>query len=203
MLRFNSSLLAFCAAFKGAFAPFQAIHVTPAAGGGVVVLASDGGKVTAIGYDPDGIADETANLLPSRDLLAACKGIKTAERDISIDDLRAVVTTFYKIGNETKEFLVLRSQEPYPPIRQALAACFDTWGTAPSHGTTAGRYRISYLEKAIKAAGALADSLVLSAFDGGPLRLQGENLELMVLVMPQGAEPIPPVPDWAVNFARE
>lgn len=202
MLRFNSSLLAFCAAFKGAFAPFQAIHVTPAAGGGVVVLASDGGKVTAIGYDPDGIADETANLLPTQELLTACKGIKTAERDVSIDDLRAVVTTFYKAHNETKEFLVLRSQEPYPPIRQALAACLDTWGTAPAHGTTAGRYRASYLEKAIKAAGALTDSLVLSGFDGGPLRLQGERLELMVLVMPQTAEPIPPVPDWAVRFAR-
>lgn len=201
MLRFNSALLHFCGAFRGPFAPFQSIHVEAAAAGGVIVLASDGGKVAAIGYDANGVADETANLLPSNELLLACKGIKTAEREVSIDDLRAQVTTFYKAGNESKEFLVLRSQEPYPPIRQALAACIDTWGATPSSSATAGRYRASYLEKAIKAAGALCDSLVLSAFDGGPLRLQGENLELMVLVMPQAAEPIPPVPDWAVNFA--
>ena len=45
-------------------------------------------------------------------------------------------------------------------------------------------------------------SLVLSAFDGGPLRLQGEGLELMILVMPQTAEPIPPIPDWVLRFSE-
>lgn len=203
MLRFNSALLTFCGSFTGRYAPFQAIHVEPGRESGVLVVASDGGKATAIGYDASGEADESANLLPSNDLLAACRGIKTAAREIAIDETRATVTTYHKASSDRKEFLLLRSAEPFPPIRAALAACLDTWGAAPSVSATAGRYSTHYLEKAIKAAGSLTDALVLSAFDGGPLRLQGDGLELMVLVMPQTAEPIPPVPDWAVKFARE
>lgn len=203
MLRFNSALLALAGAFTGPFAPFQAIHVTPGPRGGVLVIASDGGKVTAIGYDPHGVADETANLLPSADVLSAAKAIKGAERELLIDDQRATVTTFRKLKNESKEFLILRSSAPFPPIQQALAACIATWSATPRSSATAGRYSAKYLEKAIKAAGALSDSLVLSAFDGGPLRLQAEALELIVLVMPQTAEPIPPLPDWAVDFAHD
>lgn len=201
MLRLNSALFAACGAFTGRFAPFQAIHLEPAGGGGVICVASDGGKVTAIGYDPRGVADETANLLPSGDVLSACRGIKGAERELQVEELSARVTTYRKSKNETKEFLILRSQEPYPPIREALAACIATWSATPTLSRSAGRYSTALLEKAVKAAGSLADSLVLSSFDGGPLRLHGESLELMVLVMPQTAEPIPPLPDWAVNFA--
>jgi hypothetical protein len=42
---------------------------------------------------------------------------------------------------------------------------------------------------------------VLSAFDGGPLRIQGEGLEILLLLMPQTAVPIPAVPAWAEAWA--
>lgn len=202
MLQFKSPLLAICGAFTGPFAPFQSVHVEPAPQGGVIVVGSDGGKVTAVGFDPSGKADESVNLLPGSDLLAACKAIKGAERDITVQDASAQVTTYRKTKNETKEFALLRSQEPYPPIQQALARCLETWGSAPELSRSAGRYSVAYLEKALKAAGHLSESVVLSAFDGGPLRLQADNLELLVMVMPQTREPIPPLPEWAITFAN-
>lgn len=202
MLQFKSSLLAICGSFTGPFAPFHAVHVEPAAQGGVVVIGSDEGKVTAVGFDPRGHADEAANLLPTSDLLAACKGIKGAERDVTIQNTHAQVTTYHKSKNKTKDFPVLRSQEPYPPIQQALARCLENWGATPDLSRTAGRYSIAYLDRALKAAGHLSDSIVLSAFDGGPMRLQADSLDLLVMVMPQTREPIPPLPEWAITFAN-
>jgi hypothetical protein len=190
VLQFNSALLAAVGSFTGAYAPYQSIHIRPHCGG-VLLAASDHGKVTAVGFDRQGTADEALSILPSPELLKACAGIKTAERGISIDGDRALVTTYYKASsNKGKE------------IDAALAACVERWGATPELSQTAGRYRVAYLERAIKAAGLLADSLVLSAFDGGPLRLQGESIELIILVMPQTAEPIPAFPDWIQEFSR-
>lgn len=200
MLQFNSALLAAVGAFTGAYAPYQSVHIRPHCGG-VLLAASDHGKVTAIGFDRQGQADETTAIIPSPELLKACAGIKTAERGIVIDAERALVTTYYKASSaKGKELPVQRSITPFPDIDAALAACVARWGTTPTLSQTAGRYRIAYLERAIKAAGLLADSLVLSAFDGGPLRLQGETIELIILVMPQTAEPIPALPDWLQAF---
>ena len=42
----------------------------------------------------------------------------------------------------------------------------------------------------------------MSAFDGGPMRLQTDRGNVVILVMPQTAEPIPPIPDWLINFAK-
>ena len=200
MLQFNSALLAAVGAFTGDYAPYQSVHIRPHCGG-ILLAASDHGKVTAIGFDRRGSGDETTSIIPSSELLKACAGIKTAERGIVIDGDRAVVTTYYKASsNKGKELAVHRSLTPFPDIDAALAACVARWGTTPTLSQTAGRYRVAYLERAIKAAGLLADSLVLSAFDGGPLRLQGESIELIILVMPQTAEPIPQLPDWVQVF---
>lgn len=200
MLQFNSALLAAVGSFTGDYAPYQSVHIRPHRGG-ILLAASDHGKVTAVGFDRQGVGDETISIIPSSELLKACAGIKTAERGIVIDGDRAIVTTYYKTSsNKGKELPVHRSLTPFPAIDQALAACVARWGATPSLSQTAGRYRIAYLERAIKAAGLLADSLVLSAFDGGPLRLQGESIELIILVMPQTAEPIPELPDWIQAF---
>lgn len=203
MLLFNSALLAAVGAFTGAYAPYQAVHIRPHCGG-VLVAASDHGKVTAVGFDRRGAADETVSIIPSADLLKACAGIKTAERSIAIDGDSALVTTYYKTSsNKGKELPIHRSITPFPDLDSALAACVQRWGATPALSSTAGRYRVTYLERAIKAAGLLADSLVLSAFDGGPLRLQGETIELIILVMPQTAEPIPALPDWIQDFSQQ
>ena len=201
MLQFNSALLAAAGLFVGNFAPYEAIHIQPH-NQGVLVAASDHGRVTALGFDPAGRGDEVCDLIADDRLLQACKGIKTAERDIRIEEQRAVVTTYRKTTNEAKEFTILRASMPFPPIEQAVAACVQRWSATPEVTATAGRYDATYLEQAVKAAGLLCDSLVLSAFDGGPLRLQGEGLELMILVMPQTAEPIPSIPDWVLRFSE-
>lgn len=201
MLQFNSALLAAAGLFVGNFTPYQAIHVQPH-NQGVLVAASDHGRVTALGFDPAGRGDEVCDLIADDKLLQACKGIKSAERDVRLEDSRAIVTTYRKTTSESKEFPILRASTPFPPIDQAVAACVQRWSATPELTATAGRYDATYLEQAVKAAGLLCDSLVLSAFDGGPLRLQGEGLELMILVMPQTAEPIPPIPDWVLRFSE-
>lgn len=203
MLQFNSALLAAVGSFTGKYAPYQAVLIQPHAGG-ILLAASDEGKVTALGFDRNGRGDETATIIPSTELLKACSGIKTAERGVLIDGNTAVVTTYYKTSSsQGKELSLQRSITPFPPIDQAIAACIQRWGAIPALTTTAGRYKVAYLERAIKNAGLLSDSLVLSAFDGGPLRVQGESIELCILVMPQTAEPIPAVPDWLACFGTQ
>jgi hypothetical protein len=203
VLQFNSALLAAVGSFTGDYAPYQSVHIRPHCGG-VLLVASDHGKVTAVGFDRQGTADEALSIIPSTELLKSCAGIKTAERGISIDGDTAIVTTYYKTSsNKGKELPIQRAVVPFPEIDGALAACVQRWGSTPKLSETAGRYRVAYLERAIKAAGLLADSLVLSAFDGGPLRLQGESIELIILVMPQTAEPIPALPEWIQEFSRQ
>jgi len=201
VLQFNSALLAAVGSFTGKYAPYQAVLIQPHAGG-ILLAGSDEGKVTALAFDRDGRGDETATIIPSTELLKACSGIKTAERGVVIDGNSAVVTTYYKTSNSKgKELPVHRSITPFPPIDQAIAACIERWSATPKLSETAGRYKLRYLERAIRNAGLYSDSLVLSAFEGGPLRIQGESIELVILVMPQTAEPIPAVPDWLAEIA--
>jgi hypothetical protein len=203
MIRLNSALLALVGAFAGTYAPFQAIRLQPHSKG-VLAVASDEGRITALGFDPRGQADQPCNLIPSPELLRACSGLKSAEREVALDATQATVTTYRKNGNhEVKTFPITRSSAPFPPIDQALTVCVRTWGAAPATSSTAGRYRTTYLERALRTAGHLCESLVISGYDGGPLRLQSETLELLILVMPQTAEPIPPLPDWLLQFAGE
>jgi hypothetical protein len=203
VLQFNSALLAAVGSFTGKFAPYQAVLIQPHAGG-VLLAASDGGKVTALGFDRRGSGDAPVTIIPSNELLKASAGIKTAERGVVIDGNSAVVTTYYKTSSaQGKELPIHHSITPFPPIDQAIGACIERWSATPATGCTAGRYKVAYLERAIKNAGLLTDSLVLSAFDGGPLRVQSESIELCVLVMPQAAEPIPAIPDWLQVFGAQ
>lgn len=201
MMLFNSALLTMAGLFVGPYAPYQSIHIQPH-DGGVLVASSNIGRITFLGFDRQGSADESCDLIPDKDLLDACTGIKTAERDVLIEGATARVTTYRKTtGNDVKEFNVLHSTTPFPPLRDAVRACIDHWSVTPELSRTAGRYATTYLTKAIKAAGLHADSVVLSSFDGGPLRLQSGSLEMLILVMPQTAEPIPRLPDWVCSFA--
>lgn len=201
MLQFNSALLATAGLFTGKYAPYQAIHIRPHAGG-VLVASTNQGQVSFLGYDPRGQADETSNIIACDKLIAACAGIKSGERDVLIDGSNALVTTYYKAAdNRTKEFAVVRSSVPFPPLQDAIDACIQRWTATPTLSSTAGRYASSYLLDAVKAASACGDSTVLSAFDGGPLRIQCAGLEMLILIMPQCAEPIPPLPEWARSFA--
>ena len=201
MLQFNSAVLAAAGSFCGRYAPFQAVRLTPHAGG-VLAAATDEGKALALAFDPAGRADESCDLLPSNELLRACAGIKSAERDVRIEESAALVTTYRKTASdEVRQYPIQRSLSPFPAIDSLLTVALDYWGAMPASSDTAGRYNSAYLEKAIKTSSFLNSSLVLSAFDGGPLRLQNNAGTLCILIMPQTAEAIPPVPDWIQSFA--
>jgi hypothetical protein len=202
MLSLDSALIAVAAEFTGLYAPYQGVALTPCPSGGVFVAATDHGKVACIAFDPRGQGDEARYLLPSADLLNACKGLKTADREIVIDGETALVTTFRKsTSNEVKEFPVTTSQVAPPPLALIMRHCIATWGATPELSRTAGRYATDYVNKAVKVLGSRDRSLVFSSFDGGPLRIQTDSGRIVVLVMPQKALPIPPLPPWMSEFA--
>lgn len=201
-LRFNSALLHLAAEFTGKYAPWQGIRVAPLAGG-VSVAASDRGAATLIGWDPNGHAPSEVHLLPGADLAAACRGIKTAEREVAIQDNVAVVTTFHKAHSTSKDFSIAYASCPPPPFESTIAAALDYWGATPKLSRTAGRYDLGLLLKALKALGNEDDAVVLSAWQGGPLRLQRRDVSAVILLMPQEAQPLPAVPAWLEDFAAQ
>lgn len=203
MLTFNSALLASAAEFTGRYAPYQGIEVRPAGDRGVFVSATDQGNIAFIAFDPNGIADETLVVLPDAELTKSCKALKTAEREVRIDGPTALVTTFRKSSsNETKEIPITRSSVEFPPLARIMRQCVERWGHTPELTASAGRYSNQYIEKAMKALAAYEDSVVMSCFDGGPLRLQGDTGNVTILVMPQTAVAIPPQPQWLTVYAR-
>ncbi len=202
MLSFNSSLLSTASDFVGTYAPFQSVQISPAEGGGVYVVSTDKGNIVCLGYDPAGEADEILHLIPSKELARATKFIKTGDRNIRIEDNTALVTTYKKTtANQIQEFPILKSSVQFPPIAQALKDCINRWTVTPKLSETAGRYSSTYISKAIKSLSLIDSSITFSAFDGGPLRIQGSDNNLMILVFPQTADPIPPIPQWINKYA--
>ena len=201
MLQLNSSLVAIAAEFTGKYAPYQSIEISPAPKGGVFVASTDRGNIACLAHDPSGRADETIKLLPDPELMKFCRGIKTADRELRIEGNNALVTTFRKSTNEQRETIVNRSISDFPPLAGAISACLERWGSTPSVSATAGRYEAHYVERALKGLGTTSDSIVLSAFDGGPLRIQTDKADVVVLVMPQVAEKIPSIPEWLSDYA--
>lgn len=201
MLRFDASLLALACDFVGTWVPYQGIELAPLAGG-VSIAATNRGAVAMIAFDPNGSADETTVLLPGGDLAKACRGIKTASREVTLHESTAVVTTYRKSTNSSVELPITRSSIPFPNLTRVITTALQYWGTTPTASSTAGRYELPLLTKALRAMADDSDSIVLSAFQGGPLRLQREDSEIVILLMPQAAEPIPPVPSWLESYAQ-
>jgi hypothetical protein len=199
MFRLTSALFNLAAAFTGKFKPFQGVTLTPHAGG-VAVTSSDRGAASFYGFDPNGYAPRAATFSPGKELATACKGIKTAARELIIEGSLATVTTYYKEHSTAKDFQILQLDDA-PPMRAAIRGAMDFWGDAPALTTTAGRYDLDLLTKACKTLAEETDQLVLSGYDGGPLRLQSDKLRCVVLLMPQTAQPLPPLPPWLADFA--
>ncbi len=201
MLKLNSALVAICSDFTGKFAPYQSVEISPAPSGGVFVAATDRGNIACLAHDPGGKADETIQLLPDAELMKYCRGIKTADRELMIDANNAVVTTYRKSTNERRETIVNKSIIEFPPLANAISACLERWSSSPALSATAGRYESVYVERALKGLSSTSESVVLSSFDGGPLRVQTDKADVVVLVMPQVAEKIPSVPEWLSDYA--
>lgn len=204
MLQLKAALVSIAAEFTGKYSPFQSVQISPAGvDNGVFVASTDKGNIACLAYDPAGKADESVQIIPSKELVAACKPIKTAEREIRITDNSALVTTYRKTTNEAKELSIQRSQVDFPDLAKAIRDCINRWTALPETSKTAGRYDQLYLQKAIKGLSAFDSSIVMSAFDGGPLRLETDDNNVIILVMPQEARPIPSLPDWICKYAQK
>ncbi len=200
MLSCNSSLIAIAAEFTGKFAPYQSICITPAQQG-VNIVSTDKGNVACLAYDPAGEADETICLLPTTELIKAARGIKTAERTLRVEGNQATVTTTRKTTSETKEISISRSMVDFPDLATPLGKATQRWDQTENNAITAGRYNISYIQNAVKSLSSINSSVTLHSFDGGPLRIQESSGNIVVLVMPQTAEPIPDIPSWLRSYA--
>lgn len=202
MITINTNVFGLTTEFRGSYAPFQSIHLAPHPRGGVLAMATRHGHSACIALDPNGFADEARTILPSDDLLKAARALKAGNRYITLDQATATVTTQYSGSSKSSLHAVTDSSKDFPPLRAVLRECVARWSSTPGTSVTAGRYDSELLLHAIKAAGG-SQSLVLSAFDGGPLRLQSETLQAVILVMPQTAEPIPPIPDWLLAYVQD
>ena len=112
------------------------------------------------------------------------------------------MTTYRKTTSETKELAIQRSQVDFPDLAKAIRDCINRWTALPETSKTTGRYDQLYLQKAIKGLSAFNSSIVMSAFDGGPLRLETDDNNVIILVMPQEARPIPSLPEWICKYAQ-
>jgi hypothetical protein len=207
-LQLNSALIAIAAEFTGQYTPYQSVQISPGEDGGVFVASTDKGNIACLAFDPLGTADQAINILPSSDLMKAARGIKTADREISITNIStetcsamAKVTTIQKSTNKVVEVPIQLSTADFPPLADAMVEIAGRWGKTPSMSATAGRYDATYLQKAVKVLGGAHASITFSSLDGGPLRVQSADQFILIMIMPQSADPIPPVPDWLPAFA--
>lgn len=203
MITISANVFGLVADFRGAYAPFQAIHIEPHPQGGVIAMATKNGHAACVARDPSGHADEERTILPSDELLKAAKPIKSADRFLVLSQATVTVTTRYaKSPDKSIELALTDSSKTFPALRLVFQQCLQRWSACPELSSTVGRYDSDLLLHAIKAAGG-SSSLVISAYDGGPLRLQSESLEAVILVMPQTATPIPTVPEWLLTYALD
>ena len=203
MFRIDSSLFFHAADVVGKFAPCQGVELAPhPCGQGVTVTAlADSQAMVMIGYDPKGVTDEPATVfLPTSEIKVASKGIKTAERELTIEDGLATVTTYYQSHSVSKSFPIAATNVPFPAVRAVIARAVQYWGSAPAQLGTSGRYDLPLLLSAIKAMADATHSVVVAPYPDGPLRLQREDLSIVIMLMPQVAVPIPPLPDWLLNY---
>ena len=196
MIRFNSALLANAAEFTGKYAPYQGIELAPAPGGGIYVTSTDKGNIAYFGYDPAGEADQCVVVFPTADLIKLCRGIKTADRELRISDGLGKVTTFRKSSNEVKETPVQFSSVAFPELGPVVQTIVSYWNSQPPMTTTCGSYDSGYVAKALRCLGGQSDSVCISSFDGGPMRLQLPGEQQVILVMPQEKIPVPDLPEW-------
>ena len=216
MIELRSSLLAIAGRFTHKYEPYQAISVEPGPGGsGVLVFASDRGAASFVGYDGRGTFDEPSRrvkILPTRELIDACRGIKTAERRVAITGERAVVSSYGKTTTSVKEVPVGYSCLKCLSARDACLAAARRRAAGEGAPTRLlGRYDVALVRNAIRVLEEHGAPVMLSVGYGAlpdgsdaPLRIYSESLDALAIVMPQKkkGEPYPPMPDWIAHTAR-
>ena len=199
----NGALVAIAADFVGRYAPWQGIQLRPnPSGGGVFVASTDAGKLAFLGFDPAGKGDEEMVLLPTPDLLKNTRPLKSAERFLELDGQTARCSKVLKTTTQTVEIPITRSAAEAPDLVGAMKKVAEQWGKDVPDCTTAGNFNAGYLARSFKAIEAMGSSITLSHLNGGPLRVEAADHTALVLVMPETARPIPPLPEFLIAFGN-
>ena len=82
-----------------------------------------------------------------------------------------------------------------------MHAVATQWGKDVPHCVDAGNFSANFLLRAFKAIEVLGGSITMSHLNGGPLRVESTDHDVIVLVMPEMARPIPALPDFLRSFS--
>ena len=220
----ESRLFAVGADFAGTYAPYQGVYFCPGPGGaGVIASSSDRGALTFVGYDEAGTIDEPVVFIPTTELAAASRGLKSGPRTLSIDTetrIAAVTTPLKTTAGKTVDMAAPPvSQVAFPDVRGVIARFVAHWEGMGQQVDTCGRYDAKLLLQALRAAEGLGDSVSLVGLSGGPLLINVETAAedekakkkairmqstgLLLMLMPQTAQPVPPPPAWARRWGLD
>ena len=196
----NGALIAVAADFCGRYAPYQGIQIRPnRTGDGVFVAATDAGRIAFLGFDHAGKGDEEVVLLPTSELLKHTRPLKSASRWIEIEGTTARCSKVMKTTSKTEEIVVTRSTVEPADLVGAMGEVARRWGK-DMPVVNAGNFNGNFLVRAFRAIEQLGGSVTMSHLDGGPLRVESTDGSAIVLVMPETARDIPPLPDYLHAF---
>ena len=202
-INLNGALVAVAADFCGKYAPWTSIQLRPGPGtNGVFVAATDEGRIAFLGYDHGGKGDEEVCLLPTPDLIKNTRPLKSASRWLEIDGDTAICSKMTKSTTKSEEIPIVRSQSEPPDLVGALANVAQVWGKDIPDCQSAGNFNAGFLLRSFKAIEALGGSVTMSHLSGGPLRVESTEGNAIVLVMPELARPVPPLPDYLTAFVN-
>lgn len=198
----NGALIAVAADFVGKYSPYQAIQIRPNPNGdGVFVASTDAGRLAFLAFDNSGTGDEQINILPTPDLIKNTRPLKSANRWIEIEGSTARCSKLTKATTKTEEISITRSTIEPADLVGAMKTVAHQWGKDVPNCTNAGNFNPGFLTRAFKAIEALGGSITMSHLNGGPLRVESTDSDVIVLVMPEMARPVPALPHYLKAFA--
>jgi hypothetical protein len=206
-LSFESRLFSIAAQFTSPYHPYQGVCVYPGPGGqGAIVSATHQGSTLVLAFDPAGEVEAPANLLPYPELARAAKGLKNGARTLEIDTETRLAKVITHLKTKAGKVVELPAPAELPiegvflDMRERVAGMIRYWKEHEDSKVNAGRYDIKLLTTLLDSAESLGESIVLSCLDG-PLRISIDGSDLFLIIGPQTAEPIPPVPAWMARWA--
>ena len=108
-------------------------------------------------------------------------------------------TKLMKTTSATEEVPITRSTTEPADLIGAMKAVAERWGK-DCPVVNAGNFNANFLLRAFKAIEQLGGSITMSHLDGGPLRVESTTGNAIVLVMPEMARDVPPLPDYLHHF---
>jgi hypothetical protein len=207
IFRFTAGLFGIACDFTHKYAPFQSVQVGPHPDGGAYLCSTDRGHIAFFAHDPEGSAAAITNFLPDKEISAAARLIKTAERtlEINLQTQLARVTTHQKTADKVVEFRAPLVSQQFPPLFRIAAKCDALWAEEGRLSPRAGCYDPTLIKAGMAACATLnilrtdtqeGERVILSSSDGGPMLLEVPSVTAAVLVMPHGASALSTTPGW-------